>query len=120
MDTHEQEDRDYEAGCATEFQNALAWSQITVSRRNDQAKIDALVAQGRFVVFTSTAVYCPHTDALMGSETILVSDHASRQEADEAADALGESDGDRMIGISGPRPHVALVETLFGDDEIPF
>jgi hypothetical protein len=119
MDTHEQEDRDYEAGCGSELENAYALSQIERPRRNDQAKIDALVAQGRFVVFTSTAVYCPRTDALMGCETLLVSDHATRKEADEAAEAQGESCEDFMVGIAGPAAPEA-VEALFEGDEIPF
>ena len=120
MNTHEQEDRDYEAGCATELQNALALSQIEGPLQNDQRKINALIAQGRFVVYTSHAVYCPRTDALMGCETICVSDHASREEANEASEALGESCEDFAIGIDGPRPPTVAVETLFGDDEIPF
>lgn len=115
-----QEECEYEAGCATELQNAYALSQIERPRRNDQKKIDGLVAQGRFVVFTSAAVYCPRTDAILGCETVCVSDHATRAEADAAADAFGESDEDFAIGVEGPRPPAVTVETIFGDDDIPF
>ena len=120
MNTHEQEDRDYEAGCATELQNALALSQIERPLQNDQRKINALIAQGRFVVYTSHAVYCPRTDAILGCDTVLVSDHGTQEEAYEAAEALGESCEDYSVIVVDPRPAAPVTVEAVDSDEIPF
>lgn len=49
--------------------------------------VDSLLADGRFVVVEDVPVYCRHTDALLGSQRVLISDHGTREEAEEAAAA---------------------------------
>lgn len=109
-----------EGASGTEHQNAFALSCMEHPLQNDRRMIDALAAQGRFVVYTSHAVYCPLTDGLIGSETLYVSDHASYEAAHEAAAVLGGEDEDNAVGISGPRPEAVPVEVLFDGDNIPF
>lgn len=116
---YEEHCRDSE-GCGSELQNAFALSSLERPLHNDRRMIDALVGQGRFVVFTSQAVYCPLTDGLIGSETLYVSDHDSHEAAVEAAAALGEDSDDYAIGVSGPRPAVVEIPAIFDGDEIPF
>jgi len=64
----QQEDVDYELGCATELQNAFARSCMEL--RPNNGKVDSLVAKfvkaGRFCVVDEFEVYCPSTDAFVG------------------------------------------------------
>jgi hypothetical protein len=84
MSPQQQEELDYQMGCATEQQNAYALSCID-RKPDDMGKINELVAQGRFCAVARGPEYCRFTDALLpGGRCLLVGDFASRAEAEAA------------------------------------
>jgi len=120
----EQEDHEYRMGMASELQNALALSNMQ-REPDDTAKIDELVASGRHVVVSERPVFCPRTDACMGSHKMLMSDHPTRHEAEIACRELDDADAaaDYYEGGNYVLPElVADTPYVSGhdDSEIPF
>src|ERR1700760_2282455 len=92
MDLHWQEYIDYEMGCGSEQQNALAWSQMN-RKSDDSLKISEALERGLFVVILDGPEYCPLTDALMGCRRYIInSTHNTREEADDILRTLGDMD----------------------------
>jgi len=83
----EQEHFDHVAGSASEFQNCFAEAGMVRARLASEgsARINALLAAGRFVVVEESPYYCKATDAVAGMVKDVVSHHASREEAEAAA-----------------------------------
>ena len=77
------EDRDHEAGCATEAQNCYAEAEMGFREVSFKAKaeIQQHLAQGLFILTGSHDYYCQATDAVVGIIEGLVSAHATREEA---------------------------------------
>lgn len=122
VDTY-QEHVDHEAGAfANEFQAAYSLSQRTQEYPRDGAKVKALVAAGRFAVVLHYIVYCVHTDATLATATQLVSDHATREEAQAAVAAFPLEEGDEHWYVIEPEPPLAPLPVVpyASDDEIPF
>jgi hypothetical protein len=134
---HEQEHRDFDMGAASEFQNAFAQSQSENSIRasDSLAKINRLIAAGRFVVAAEYETYCRHTDAITGSIKYAVLDFPSRAEADAYAKAhndeieAGDYDATRYFvlpKLPAPEPvrHPQAGETFVNDagelEDFPF
>lgn len=86
------------------------------------ARIDALVKQGRTVVVSYATVYCPHTDAIAGQRVRYIDDKQDRSEAVAMANDLNErfaGDGEfgyRVEPIHAPRPALDPAP----DEDIPF
>jgi hypothetical protein len=121
----QQEQWDYEAGWATEQQNALAWSRM--NRRPDGAgRIAELVAAGKFVAVVEATEYCPSTDAIMGSRKDIDSVHDTREAAEAAVSKIYESDYPDdwsayvLPRVSHAEPAAARADVAPGDDELPF
>jgi hypothetical protein len=118
-----EEHRDHEAGAfANESQAAFALSQRTQEYPRDGAKVAAIVAAGRFAVVLHYLVYCVHTDATLATATTLVSDHATREEANAALAAFPLEEGDEHWYVIEPKPApqplpVAAVEDY---NDLPF
>lgn len=87
------EDRDHEAGCATEAQNC--YSEAEMDFREVAFKVKAGIqqhlAQGKFVLTGSHDYYCQATDAVVGIIEGLVSFHATREEAEAQLETLYNS-----------------------------
>ena len=112
-------------GYSNESQRAFAHSRNTIEIRNDRNKINALVAAGRFVVANHYPAFCPHTDAILGEATVIVSDHATREEANAAFDLLAaDADSDFYYSVepferpAAPAVHYTSAVDL--TDECPF
>lgn len=89
----EEEEELFGDGYRNESQRVLAHSRATAEYPRQQAKIDALVAQGRFVIANHYPVFCPSTDAIIGEAICYVSDFATREEAEAVFTSLNiESD----------------------------
>lgn len=112
------EHMDHEAGCASELQNAYALSMME-RKPDDTAKINILVAAGRFVVVEQYPIYCPRTDAGMGIRKHCVGDYATRAEAELAAGAM-MVDPDSNIGVLPYLPIQIPASEPIGADETPF
>jgi len=104
-----------------EFQVALTLSQID-SPNDDRQIIAALVKAGRFVIVAEFPRYCHLTDALIGSGKMMVSDHATREEALAAMPA----DEEELYHYVLPKPQANNVKVVNEEkqssveDEIPF
>jgi hypothetical protein len=87
------EDRDHEAGCATEAQNCYAEAEMGFREVAFKAKaeIQQHLAQGLFVLTGSHDYYCQSTDAVVGIIEGLVSVHATREEAEAQLETLYNS-----------------------------
>lgn len=75
----------------SELQNAFALSRME-RPRDDAQEISDLVSAGRFVVVVSHPVYCPRTDASMGSFLSLDSHFDDEAAAKARAEGLGDMD----------------------------
>ena len=115
-----QEHEDYVAGCASDHQNAFALSQM--QHDSGWRHVKALTDAGRFVVAYSGPAYCRSTDAVIGSHYAVVSDHATRDEANAACGALiSETDGHDDGGYDvHPLPAPTPPPCDGWDDDIPF
>lgn len=128
MNIQEREEMDYQAGAASDMQNAMAWSMM--NRTGDDPKIGEALAAGRFVVVCRSTEYCRATDAIMGSRQDMESAHATRAEAEAALAAYWErwghgadmDDHDMYIlpAKPAPAPVVAPGCGPIDDDELPF
>ena len=104
----------------TELQAGFQLSKLEMADEpDDRREIQDLVDAGRFVVMIDAVRYCPRTDALMGTKPILVSDHADRQSAEAAANALGDQHEDtiRVLPMERPPEPDRSTET---NGDIPF
>lgn len=101
-----------------EHQAAFTNFLLTRTPRGDDAKINELVAAGRFVVFDEQLIFCSYTDAPAGSERGYLSDWGTREEAEKAAIAQAEHcEGIDIL----PRKTRCLDITPYVDDgSIPF
>jgi hypothetical protein len=116
-----QEELDYDP--RSEFENALHISRMEWHNKNaaQNAKIQQLIEDGRFVVILTHPVYCPRTDAIMGEDKILIGDYPVY------ADALrrAEEENEKLCGEESlvilPREDSRPIEHVSStDDEIPF
>lgn len=124
MNIQELEEHEYRMGMASELQNAFAWSCMN-REPDDSAKINELIAAGRHVVVSERPIFCPSTDACMGSHKMLMSDWATRHEAEIACRELDDADAqhDYDEGSNYVLPElVADTPYISGHDvsEIPF
>jgi hypothetical protein len=122
----EQEQRDYEAGMASEAQNAFALSGM-LRQPDDSAAIEAALDRGSFVVVVEHPVYCRFTDAILGSDRDLDSEHPTRAAAEARAAEVHADLGAAACEIGvyvlppaplappAPRPAAPLT-----DDDLPF
>lgn len=87
------EDRDHEAGCATEAQNCYAEAEMGFREAafKADAEIQQHLAQGKFVLTGSQDFYCQSTDSVVGIIEGLVSFHATREEAEAQLEILYSS-----------------------------
>ncbi len=122
-----QEHCDHVAGCASEQQNAFALSQMQFD--SGMRKVRALTDAGRFVVVTESTAYCRFTDATIGTNYHVESDHATREEADAAIAAMAAKWGDlwamgdcdtRVYPLPIRAKLLPSVPAFDGDDDIPF
>lgn len=107
MCNQEQEHWDYETGAArNDLQLDLQVSQQEWRQnphRGEEAKrIHQLRADGKFVVVSEEPVYCPRTDAIMGSQTILIASADTHDEADKLACEAAESDPECRVSVKPP------------------
>jgi hypothetical protein len=77
----EQEHWDFEAGVATEFQNAFAISKMTTTIVREDERIAQLASEGLFVAVFEHEVACRYTDALLGYSRRVVGTGRTRAEA---------------------------------------
>lgn len=112
-----QEEMDYQMGAASELQNAYAMSMMN-RKPDDSQKIEDALAAGKHVIVEEGPEYCPITDALMGSRKFLVSEHATREEAEAALAGMEEGDPDISVYIRPYKP--APPPPVYDRDEIPF
>lgn len=117
-----QEHLDHEAGAyANEHQAAFDLSR----REFDSgiAAIQRLTDAGRFVVAISGPGYCRFTDALLGTQYTVQSDHATREEADAALAAL-DPDGvvwqECGVHVFPKLPQPPRAPRTWDDDDVPF
>lgn len=114
----QQEEYDYQMGMASEAENAFAWNRMNM-KPDDSAKIQEAIDAGKFAVVLDGPVYCPSTDAIMGSQRFLDSVHDTRAAAEAKAYDLGDMDEiDVYVLPRADRPATPYVPLT--DDDIPF
>jgi hypothetical protein len=124
MSAQEREHWDYEAGCATELQNAFARSQMERDQGN-VGETRTLLLLGYHVVVSVMAQYCRSTDAALGSRRRLVHSTLDGDEAKRMCrnlnEDIGDCDGEFYYTVESPQEHtVALPPKPIDDDECPF
>lgn len=90
---------------------ALAASQRNLPITNQRPAIDALLAQGKSVITSSTTVYIPGTDVVRGSTLEIVSFYDTPDEAEAAYAQLNPElvcHDDYSINLRHPQPVVQL------------
>lgn len=115
----EREQWEYESGMASEHQNAYALSMME-RKPDDRAAAEELVSLGRHVVVREAVIYCPLTDASMGTAMHLLGDFETQDEAAELARQDGADDGDCWVRVMSPKPVILNPYTPPTLDEIPF
>lgn len=128
MTPQEQEELDYEASSyPNEFAAAydLSRRDLVADRREGSTEIAAVIAAGRFAVVATLPAFCRFTDALIGENSVLDSDYATREEAEVAVAALYERHGIDDITFTvtpaAPRPPVEEEPHVDEDpDALPF
>jgi microcompartment protein CcmK/EutM len=121
----EREEWDYQAGAASDAQNAYTLSGME-RRPDDSAAIDAAIARGAFVVVTVHTVYCRSTDAILGSDYMIDSEHATHAAAHARGavlwNELGAAAGDINVIVrpDAARPTTKAAAAPIDDDELPF
>jgi len=124
----EEYDEIFGDGYRNEFQRSFAHAQQLIPSKDESAKIDALVAQGRFVAYSLVEVCCPFTDALIRVEHRIHSVHDTYAEANDACQFNGEfMDGMGIMMAREPEPEVygsqpvSVLDVAEGDPyDIPF
>ena len=103
---------------SSELQNAFALSRME-RPRDDSQDIADLVSAGKFVVVVSHPVYCPRTDASMGSFLSLNSHFDDEVTAQARVEELGDMDESYAYVATKAKPRdPEWVPTP--SDEIPF
>lgn len=121
-----QQHLDHENGSfANELQAGYALSQATQEYPRQQARAKELVEAGRFVVVRTYLVCCVFTDAILGEAFAIVSDHATREEAEAVCNENHDpEDYDTGYHVEPllPRPVSPLVapEILDDPNDVPF
>lgn len=108
-------------GYHNEFQRCLAQSQMQSPCKNELATAVALSKEGKTVV-EHHPVYCKVTDALVGTESRIVSigrDYESAIGPVLNAMGINQEFGDSTYEIF-PKSVTAPSPIVFGDNEIPF
>lgn len=100
-----------------ELQNAYALSRAEHDPLD--AATRAALNAGRFVVVITGTAHCRFTDAVIGSRSVHVSDHATREDADRAANAIYEAD-DWSACEDSPEVLPRLPAAADLCDDIPF
>lgn len=83
-----QEAMDHEAGCASELQNAFRQSKAEMLIRDETPKITGLRAAGAYVITNEFPVFCPRTDAVLGTSRVVVTTAADLDEANRVLAGL--------------------------------
>lgn len=123
MNEHEREEMEYQWGAASELQNALALSQME-RKPDDRSIIAQRAKEGWWVVVLERTLYCPRTDAILGTDYHLEGYYASRQEAYERAGVLWGMEEDPEVSYrvqppEGYRPE-RKPQPILNEDELPF
>ena len=123
MNIQEREEMDYEATAfRCEFQAAYAVSQIRTPRINDTSQINACIQAGLHVAVEESTVYCDMTDAILGSNILLIGAAKTREKALSFIGGEESGDCDHCQFVRSPQPHapqeVRRERPL--DDDIPF
>ena len=121
MNIQQQEDYDYQMGCASELQNAL--SQSIAEFDSGWGLVQAAIDAGLFVVASVSTAYCRRTDACMGARYGIQSTHPTYEEASKERTRLNSmevSEGDEWGYEVFPRPPMVLPLVSLTDDEVPF
>ena len=100
-----------------EMQNAYALSRW--EHRPLDAATRAALDAGRFVVVVTGPAYCRFTDGRIGTRSVHVSDHATRDEADRAVNAIFDAH-DWSVCEDCPEVLPRLPVTACDSDDIPF
>ena len=119
MNIQEREQWEYEAGWASEQQNALAVSRMN-QPPDDSDKINEAIANGLYVVIEEGPAYCPITDAIMGSRQYLVTTFKTLEEASRYIGRLNreEYNPDINYRVAGPTPK--MTKPPLTNDDVPF
>lgn len=116
----EREQAEYEAGMANEWQNAYAVSMME-RKPDDRAAAEELVSLGRYVVVREGVIFCPRTDASMGTAVYMLGDFETHDEALELARSEGrDDDGDCWVRVMSPTPVILNPPTPLDPADIPF
>lgn len=108
-----------------ESEASMCYQEAGIARihRNDeeQQKIQAALALGRFVVVEDCPFYCKATDGLVGNVRYFRAAYESREEADETARQIYENDPEAQPSVLPllPPPPQPVVEAT-PEDDIPF
>ena len=112
--TQEQEESDFNEGCATEQQNCLTEAEQEVYRLSDEAPE---FGQGDFTVTVRYPYYCKATDAFAGMVVSKRVHFPTRQGALDYVHAEQNEDGEESYEIT---PHEEVAHSSIVDDDIPF
>lgn len=117
-------DNDDGDGHSNEFSRQLAHERthLSIANADEDVKIAAHVAAGRFVLVDKTIAYCPVTDGIMGDRRHLVASFDSREECQrylaEVEKTYGPADGETVFEIRPALPRVPA--PVLEDDGTPF
>lgn len=92
---------EYEMGCASEQQNALAWSRMNMPA-DDSAKVDEFLRRGFWVLVNDRTAYCPSTDAIMGRHRWFLGAYASKALAEAEMGRRWDDDEDSDYRVLAP------------------
>jgi hypothetical protein len=97
-----QENDEYEAGCASELQNAFEQSKRDTVITNDSAEIKKLRKEGNFVLVSEHPVYCRSTDAILGTSISIRGFGPTREEV--ALLLKGEEESEELYIVEPVKP----------------
>lgn len=100
----QQEHWDYEAGVASELQNAYQNSRNNIDLNGDDAAILTARRVGYFVAVLESPVYCPATDAILGNKRVMLG-YGSALE--EVTALLSSYEEDQECNVYVAHPEVA-------------
>jgi hypothetical protein len=104
-----------------EFQMAHEMSRLTIERPNETVMARFLSTHGFYVVMRTYLMFCPVTDGMIGSATVIDEVFHTHEEAKRHAfedKEFGEGPLDDMY-IFGELPEAPLPDPV-PDEEIPF
>jgi hypothetical protein len=103
-----------------EFQLAYEKAKIEVPIKNELQKARQLAETGVKSVIVESVVYCPYTDAILGSEFIIYSLYTNYEEAEAAANSLQEILYDDAVFVYPRRPFDTAENEKINEEDIPF